>query len=411
AEVVGIKDKKVILMPYEDIEGIRPGCDVIASGASLKIPVSDELLGRIIDGIGKPIDGKEAVYSSVEYPIYNTPPKPLERKRINKPLSTGIKAIDAMLTVGEGQRMGIFAGTGVGKSTLLGMIARHSNADVNVIGLVGERSREVRDFIEKDLGKEGLKRSVVVVATSDTSPLMRIKAAFLTTSIAEYFRDQGKNVVLMMDSVTRFARAQREIGLSVGEPPTTRGYTPSVYSMIPKLIERTGTSKSGSITSFYSVLVEGDDFSEPISDNVRGVLDGHINLSRNLASKGYYPAIDLLDSISRLAVDLVSPNYYQYTQKIKQVLAIYKDAEDLINIGAYVKGSNPKIDYSISMIDKVNDAFTQGINEYLPIEVTCRKIVELFSKDDQNVDFNIERDLPNYQPEKLTILMEEKIKV
>lgn len=393
AEVVGFKDKKVLLMPYDEINSIRPGCEVIASGSNLKIPVSDKLLGRVLNGVGKPLDGKEEVYSPVQYSIYNPSPEPLQRRRINTPLSTGIKAIDGTLTVGEGQRIGIFAGTGVGKSTLLGMIARHSNADINVIGLVGERSREVLDFIEKDLGDDGLRRSVIVVATSETSPMMRIKAAFVTTTIAEYFRDQGKNVVLMMDSVTRFARAQREVGLAVGEPPTTRGYTPSVYTMIPKLIERTGTSKDGTITAFYTVLVEGDDFNEPISDNVRGVLDGHIALSRNLANKSYYPAIDILESVSRLAIDLISPNFYKHISQIKEILATYREAEDLIQIGAYVKGSNPKIDYAIQMIDRVKELFRQNIDEYLPLEETAEMVFNLF----EDHSFEFTKDLPNYK--------------
>ncbi len=394
AEVVGFKNKKVIIMPYDDIESIRPGCDVIASGSGLKISMSNDLLGRVLNGIGMPIDGKEEIFSNELYSIYNTPPKALDRKRILTPISTGIKVIDGLLTVGEGQRIGIFAGTGVGKSTLLGMIARHCYSDVNVIGLVGERSREVRDFIEKDLGEEGLRRSVIVVATSDTSPLMRIKAAYVTTTIAEYFRDQGKKVILMMDSVTRFARAQREIGLAIGEPPTTRGYTPSVYSLIPKLIERTGTSKLGTITGFYSVLVEGDDFNEPVSDNVRGVLDGHIALSRPLAAKAYYPAVDILSSISRLANDVVSSRCIRHANKIKEIVAVYREAEDLINIGAYVKGSNKKIDYAISMIEKINELFKQGIPDYLPIEETFTRIFELFGEE----RFDMELDLPAYQP-------------
>ncbi len=390
AEVVGFKDKKIILMPFSDIESVSLGCEVIASGTALKVTVSDDLLGRVLDGLGKPIDGKEEIFSATHNSIYNTPPGPLERRRITKPLSTGIKAIDGVLTVGEGQRLGIFAGTGVGKSTLLGMIARHSNADVNVIGLVGERGREVRDFIEKDLGDEGLRRSVIVVSTSDTAPLMRIKAAFVTTTIAEYFRDQGKNVVLMMDSVTRFARALREVGLAVGEPPTTRGYTPSVYTTIPKLIERAGTSQKGSITAFYTVLVEGDDMNEPVSDNVRGVLDGHIVLSRGLATKSYYPAIDILESISRLSIDLLSSRCIEYVNKIREILAVYRESEDLIMIGAYVKGSNPKVDHAITMVERIAELFKQKIDEFLPIEETFRQVFLLF--DDE--DFSVEQDIP-----------------
>ncbi len=396
AEVVGFKDKKVIMMPYNEVESIQPGSEVVAWGKTLKINVSNDLLGRVIDGIGKPLDGKGEIYSKIQRSIYNLPPTPLEKMRIDIPISTGIKVIDALFTVGKGQRIGIFSGTGVGKSTLLGMIARHSNSEVNVIALVGERSREVREFIEKELGESGMKRSIIIVATSDSAPLMRIKSAFIATSIAEYFRDQGKNVILMMDSITRFARAQREIGLAIGEPPTTRGYTPSVYSILPKLIERAGTSKKGAITAFYTVLVEADDFNEPVSDNVRGVLDGHISLSRTLAAKSHYPAVDILDSISRLQIDLVSKRYNQYVSKIKEIISTYREAEDLINIGAYVKGSNPKIDYAISMVDSINELFKQKIDEHLPIEDTFKKVFEMFS----DKQFDLKIDLPKFIPKK-----------
>ncbi len=395
AEVVGFKNEVVILMPYGEMSGIYPGCDVIATGYPLSVKVGDGLKGRILSGVGRPLDDKEEVSPFELYHTVNKSPNVLKRDRIKAPLSTGVKAIDGLTTVGKGQRLGIFSGTGVGKSTLLGMIARHTSADVNVIALIGERGREVRDFIEKNLGEEGLSRSVVVVATSDSPALMRIKGAFVATSIAEYFRDQGLDVLLMMDSVTRFARAQRELGLAIGEPPSSKGYPPSVFDIMPKLMERAGTSDKGTITGFYTVLVEGDDFNEPISDNVRGILDGHISLSRNLANKNYYPAIDILDCISRLMIDIVSPEVMNYSNKIREIVATYREVEDLINIGAYAKGSNPKVDYAISMIDKVTDYFRQDVEEGYNIEATLKGMFELFGDD----SFSVSKDIPNYLTE------------
>lgn len=363
AEVVGFNQDKVLLMPLGDMGGIGPGSRVVALGHSLQVDVSDALLGRVLDGLGHPIDGLFKPSPEKRYPANNEPPNPLLRDKIDKPMPLGVRAIDALLTCGRGQRIGIFAGSGVGKSTLLGMIARYTKADVNVIALVGERGREVREFIENDLGEEGLKRSVVVVATSDKPALVRVKAALIATAVAEYFRDQGKNVVLMMDSVTRFSMAQREIGLAIGEPPVTRGYTPSVFAVLPRLLERAGNSEVGSITGLYTVLVDGDDFNEPISDAVRGILDGHIILSRRLASLGHYPAIDILDSISRVMPNIVEKSHLKAALQFKEVVAIYRNSEDLINIGAYAKGSNPKIDQAISKIEAMNQFTKQGVDE------------------------------------------------
>jgi len=363
AEVVGFNNDKVLLMPLGEMIGIGPGNRVIATGEDLKVEVSNDLLGRIIDGLGNPIDGRLKPKASAYYSANNEPPNPLDRDRIIEPMPLGIKAIDGLLTCGRGQRVGIFAGSGVGKSTLLGMIAKYAVADVNVIALVGERGREVREFIENDLGEEGLKRSVVVVATSDQPALVRVKCALLATSIAEYFRDSGKNVILMMDSVTRFSMAQREIGLAVGEPPVTRGYTPSVFAVLPKLLERAGNSSKGSITGLYTVLVDGDDFNEPISDAVRGILDGHIILSRQLAALGHYPAIDILESISRVMPSVTDKAHMSSAVKFKEVYATYKTSEDLINIGAYSKGSSAKIDKAILKIDSFNSFLRQGTEE------------------------------------------------
>lgn len=363
AEVVGFANEDVIMMPLGDMSGVAPGCKVVSTNNQLNISVSDKLLGRVLDGLGNPIDGLGKIDSGEKYDSVNEPPNPLIRNRIKEVLPLGIRAIDGLITVGKGQRIGIFAGSGVGKSTLLGMIARNTYADVNVIALIGERGREVREFIEKDLGEEGLKRSVLIVATSDKPALVRVKAALLATSIAEYFRDQKKDVALMMDSLTRFSMAQREIGLAVGEPPVSRGYTPSVFAMMPKLLERAGNSDIGSITGLYTVLVEGDDFNEPISDTARGILDGHVMLSRALAAKGHYPAIDVLDSISRVMPDIVDKEHIDSANRMKDHMATYKESEDLINIGAYEKGSNPKIDLAIEKHDIYNDFLTQYIEE------------------------------------------------
>jgi flagellum-specific ATP synthase len=378
AEVVGFKDTRVLLMPLGDMSGIKPGSEVTATGKSLSVNVSDALLGRVIDGIGNPIDGKGPIFSLKDYPLHNTPSDPLTRKRINEHLPLGVRAIDGTLTVGRGQRIGIFAGSGVGKSTLLGMIARNTEADVNVIGLIGERGREVRDFIEKDLGEEGLKRSVVVVATSDKPALIRLKGAFAATAIAEYFRDCGRDVMLMMDSVTRFAMAQREVGLAIGEPPATRGYTPSVFALLPKLLERSGTSDTGTITGLYTVLVEADDMNEPIADAVRGILDGHIVLSRRLAAQNHYPAIDVLQSVSRVMPDIVEKHHKTAAGQLRDSLATYREAEDLINIGAYVSGSNPRIDYAIDHINVINDFLKQSVDENERFDSVVSKLEGLF---------------------------------
>ena len=379
AEVLGFKDNKVLMMPLAEIRGIGPGCPIVARQQRAVIPVGPGLLGRVIDGLGNPIDSKGPISAEREYPIYGTPVNPLSRKRISKPLDLGIRAINGLLSVGCGQRLGIFAGSGVGKSVLLGMIARKTTADVNVIALIGERGREVNEFIEKELGKEGLERSVIVVATSDHLPLIRMRGAFIATAIAEFFRDQGRHVNLMMDSVTRFAMAQREIGLALGEPPTTKGYTPSVFTLLPKLCERAGTSANrGTITGLYTVLVEGDDTNEPIADALRAILDGHINLTRDLATQNHYPAIDVLSSISRVMDDIINPEQRRYANQLKETLAIYRKAEDLINIGAYVAGSNPKIDFAIEMIEKINRYLKQEIDETTPFDDSISQLTQLF---------------------------------
>ena len=376
-EVVGFKDGDVILMPLGELTGIGPGCRVVARGIPLSVKCSDELLGRVLDGVGNPID-ESSITSGERYSLFNQPPDPMKRKRITDVMPTGIRAIDGFLTCGEGQRIGIFAGSGVGKSTTLGMIARTAKADVNVIALIGERGREVLDFIERDLGEEGMKKSVVVCATSDKSPLVRLKGALTATSIAEYFRDQGKKVILMMDSVTRFAMAQREVGLAIGEPPAQKGYTPSVFAMLPKLMERTGLSDKGSITAFYTVLVDGDDFNEPIADTVRGILDGHIVLSRELAHKNHYPAIDILNSVSRLMNEICEDEHKQSASFARDIIATYKEAEDLINIGAYEKGSNKNIDMSIAYIDKINSFLKQRVEENTSFDDSKQMLSAMF---------------------------------
>ncbi|CUS98073.1 type III secretion system ATPase, FliI/YscN [Candidatus Kryptonium thompsonii] len=377
AEVVGFKNNRVLSMALGDINRISPGSEIVAMGKTFSIPVGRKLLGRVIDGLGHPIDGKGWIEADEMRSIYNQPPAPLERSRITQPIATGIRAIDSLLTCGKGQRIGIFAGSGVGKSTLMGMIARHSNADVNVIALIGERGREVRDFIEKELGDSGLSKSVVVVATSDKPPLIRVKSALVATAIAEYFRDQGFDVMFMMDSLTRVAMAQREVGLAIGEPPTTKGYTPSVFALLPRLVERAGTSSKGSITALYTVLVEGDDFNEPIADFSRSILDGHIVLSRKLANMGHYPAIEPLESISRLMPDIVSSEHKKSAEKIIDILATYREAEDLINIGAYVRGSNPKIDKALQMIEKIREFLRQDMKEKAEFEDSVNRLIEL----------------------------------
>ncbi len=380
AEVVGFREEKTLLMPLGERNGIELGSDVIALGKEMKVKVGKGLLGRVLDALGRPMDGKGPIEGETEYPIDCEPPPPLHRRPIKEVLPLGIKAIDGMLTCGKGQRVGIFAGSGVGKSTLLGMIARYAQSDVNVIALVGERGREVKEFIEKDLGEEGLRRSCLVVATSDKAPLLRIKAALCATAIAEYFRDEGKDVLFLMDSVTRLAMAQRELGLAVGEPPTTRGYTPSVFTLLPRLMERTGNSQRGSITALYTVLVEGDDMNEPIADAVRSILDGHIVLSRKLSFEGHYPSIDVLQSISRLMPDITDKEQQQRAQKLREILATYSEAEDLINIGAYERGSNPRIDYALEMIDKVRNFLRQEVEKSFSWEETQALLSQLFEE-------------------------------
>ena len=363
AEVVGFQNKSVLLMPLGEMAGIGPGNDVVATGMELSTGVGEKLLGRVLDGLGNPIDDKGRLEISGYYPVNNDPPHPLKRPRINEILPLGVKCVDGLMTVGKGQRMGIFAGSGVGKSTLIGMIARNTRADINVIALIGERGREVRDFLERDLADEGLSRSVVIVATSDQPALIRKKGALVATAIAEYFRDQGKDVLLLMDSLTRFSMAQREIGLAIGEPPVSRGYTPSVFSVMPKLLERSGTSAKGSITGLYTVLVDGDDMNEPITDTARSILDGHIVLSRQMAHKNHYPAVDVLESISRVMTDIASDSHKKAAGEIRKNLAVYREAEDLINVGAYVKGSNPDIDKAILVINAINLFLMQETNE------------------------------------------------
>ena len=375
AEVVGFRNNKVILMPLGDLHSIGPGCDVVGTGKPLTVQVGSELLGRVLDGLGQPLDGSHISSRMPHYSTHNLPSNPLMRPRVTEPLSIGVRAIDGLLTVGQGQRVGIFAGSGVGKSTLLGMVARNTSADVNVIALIGERGREVLEFIEKDLGPEGLARSVVIVATSDQPALIRIKGALIATTIAEYFRDRGLNVMLMMDSVTRYAMALREVGLAIGEPPATRGYTPSVFANLPKLLERAGTGPRGSITAFYTVLVDGDDMNEPIADAVRGILDGHIVLSRDLAHKGHFPAIDVLASVSRVMKEIVSEEQQDAANELKRLLATYRDSEDLINIGAYQRGSNAEIDKSLDAIEQIQAFTRQKTSEKVDYQEAQERLV------------------------------------
>ena len=381
AEVVGFKDKRLLLMPYENVEGIGVGCMVENTGHPLEVAVGDELLGHLVDGLGVPsdVDDLTEFESMVGYPAEADSPDPMSRVIIKEPLSLGVKAVDGLITVGKGQRIGIFAGSGVGKSTLMGMFARNTKAEINVIALIGERGREVREFVENDLGAEGMARSVVVCATSDKPALIRKKAALTATAIAEYFRDQGKDVLLMMDSLTRFSMAQREIGLASGEPPVTRGYPPSVYSEMPRLLERAGNAAAGSITGLYTVLVDGDDFNEPITDTARSILDGHIMLNRKLAQKNHYPAIDVLQSISRVMSAVASPEHKAVAGKLKNVLATYQEAEDLINIGAYKNGSNKSIDYAIKKIDAVNDFLLQQTHDKFEYDDIIAQMTEIFN--------------------------------
>lgn len=377
AEVVGFREGSSLLMPLGELRGIHPGCVVIPTGKPFLIKVGNNIRGRILDGLGQPLDGEPLDENLISWPVDNRPPNPLSRLQISEILATGVKVIDALLTCGKGQRVGIFSGSGVGKSTLLGMIARYASAEVNVIALVGERGREVNDFIRHDLGEEGLARSIVVVATSDQPALVRLKAAFVASAIAEYFREQGQDVLLLMDSITRFATAQREVGLTVGEPPATKGYPPSVFALLPRLLERTGMGERGSITAFYTVLVEGDDFNEPISDTVRSILDGHIVLTRDLAIRNHYPAIDVLQSISRLMPEVTSPRQQKLAAQLRNLLAAYKQAEDLINIGAYVSGSNKKIDASIHHYEQMINFLCQDAQKFSSFEETMTGLESL----------------------------------
>jgi flagellum-specific ATP synthase len=363
AEVVGFRDSNILLMPLGGVGGVEPGGIVEAAGEPLMMKVSESMLGRVLNGLGEPIDGKGPIEGGTRRTISGAPPDPLTRRRISEPLPLGIKAIDGLLTIGKGQRVGIFAGSGVGKSTLIGMIARNTRADINVIGLIGERGREVREFIEKDLGEEGLSRSVLVVATSDQPALVRLKAAEAATAAAEFFRELGKDVILLMDSLTRYSMAQREIGLAVGEAPVSRGYTPSVFAAMPKLLERAGTSEKGSITGLYTVLVDGDDMTEPVTDTARGILDGHIVLSRKIASRNQYPAIDVLSSVSRVMPDVTAKEHRQAANIVKKNMAVYADAEDLINIGAYAKGSSAEIDAAIEKHGAILELLSQATDE------------------------------------------------
>jgi type III secretion system H+-transporting two-sector ATPase len=381
AEVVGFKENEVLLMPLGNLEGIAPGSEVTATGDCLKVPVGRNLLGRVLDGLGEPLDTETRgpLVCDEYYPVHAEPPDPMKRQRVLSHISVGVKAIDSVLTCGEGQRVGLFAAAGVGKSTTIGMIARNTEADIIVIGLIGERGREVRDFLEHDLGDAGLTRSVVICATSDQPSLVRAKAAYAATAVAEYFRDQGLKVLLLLDSVTRFARALREIGLAVGEPPARQGFTPSVFSTLPRLLERTGNSDKGSITAFYTVLVAGDDMNEPIADEVRSILDGHIVLSRDLAARGHYPAIDVSESVSRVMSTIVEPEHLEAARKLREVVAAYEKERDLILIGAYESGSDPRVDYAIEKIEEVNAFLKQGTQERVGFEETVSQLKGIFA--------------------------------
>jgi len=391
AEIVGFKDSKALLMPLGDIRGLGPGSLIRVIKSSATVKVGNNLLGRVIDAMELPQDGLPSPILAEKKSLYALPPGPMNRQNITETLDLGVRAINGLITCGMGQRMGIMAGSGIGKSVLLGMMAKYSKADINVIALIGERGREVREFIERDLGKDGLARSVVVVVTSDQSPLLRMRGAFVATTIAEYFCSQGKNVLFMMDSVTRFAMAMREIGLAVGEPPTTKGYTPSVFATLPKLLERAGRFRNqGTITGLYTVLVDGDDLTEPVADSVRSILDGHIVLSRSLAAKNHFPAIDVLNSASRVMRDIIPPRHLELAGKAREVLASHDEAEDLINIGAYAKGSNPKIDYAISKIDAINDFLKQDYSQTTTLKKSLEQLGLLLSdrKDDTSVKKN-----------------------
>ncbi|MBW1677219.1 MAG: FliI/YscN family ATPase [Deltaproteobacteria bacterium] len=382
AEVVGFKDRRIVLMLYGEMRGISPGCKITLVNERPRVPVGDAFLGRVVNGLGQPIDGRGPIPSKAQYPLYGKVVNPMNRRPIREVADLGIGAVNSLITVGKGQRMAIMSGSGVGKSVLMGMMARHTTADVSVVALIGERGREVKDFIEKDLGEEGLKKSIVVAATSDVSPLVRMRGTYLATTLAEYFRDRGLNVILVMDSITRFAMSCRDVGLAAGEPPTLRGYTPSFFVQLPKLLERAGSIEGkGSITGIYTVLVEGDDMNDPVGDAVRATVDGHIVLSRRLANRGHYPAIDVLASVSRVMREVVDPEHLKLCEKLRDVIATYQDAEDLIAIGAYIDGSDPKIDYAKGMIDRINAFLRQDITEKVSLEVGLDNLKGLFQGD------------------------------
>ncbi len=384
AEVVGFRDNRIVLMPFGEMRGINPGSRISVRGDRPYVSVGDGYVGRVVDGLGSPLDDLGPIASTSSYPLYSKTINPMDRCPIREVADVGVCAINSLITIGKGQRIAIMSGSGVGKSVLMGMIARHTRADVTVIGLIGERGREVREFVEKDLGKEGLKKSVVVAAVSDSPPLVRMRGAYLATTLAEYFRDQGLDVLLIMDSITRFAMSSRDVGLAAGEPPTAKGYTPSFFSQLPKLLERAGNVEGkGSITGIYTVLVEGDDLNEPVSDAVRSVVDGHIVLSRKLAEQGHYPAIDVLASVSRVMRDVVKPEHMEYYIKLIDIMATYRDAEDLIAIGAYVDGSNPKIDYAKKMIDKINLFLRQDISQKVSFEAGVNRLTGLLKESGQ----------------------------
>ena len=382
-EVVGFKDRSILLMPYGEMRGIRPGCRITPVQDQPTVRVSDAFLGRVVNGFGQPIDGGGSIPFSVRYPLYGEVTNPLARKRIKDVADVGVGAINMLLTVGKGQRVGIMAGSGVGKSVLIGMMARNTSADVSIIGLIGERGREVKEFVEETLGAEGLKKSVVVAATSDVSPLIRMRGAYLATTLAEYFKDRGMDVLLVMDSITRFAMSSRDVGLAVGEPPTARGYTPSFFAQLPKLLERAGNFEGkGSITGIYTVLVEGDDLNDPVGDAVRSVVDGHIVLARELANRGHYPAVDIPASVSRVMREIVDPEHMALSSRFKETLSAYYEAQDLISIGAYVDGSDPKIDYAKKMIGGMNRFLKQEINEKVPFDIGLSKLKALFGDEE-----------------------------
>lgn len=380
AEVVGFRTPKILLMPLGSMEGLQPGAIVVNTGSAMKIKVGEQLLGRVLDGLGRPIDNLGEINSQNLRSTHSEAINPLKRRRITEPLTLGIKSVDSFVTVGKGQRLGVFAGSGVGKSTTLGMMAKNTSADLNVIALIGERGREVREFIEQILGTEGMKRSVVIAATSEQPSLVKIKAAYVATAIAEYFRDTGRDVLFMLDSITRISMAQREVGLAIGEPPATRGYTPSVFAQMPKILERAGSNELGTMTGLYTILVEGDDFNEPISDTARSILDGHIVLSRDLAHQNHYPAVDVLQSISRVMPDITTEEHRDAAGKIRNLLAVYKKNEDLINIGAYVKGSDKNCDDAIKSMDDINSFLRQKTSEKFDYAETVNSLVELSQK-------------------------------